>query len=61
VAGPVIAALFLVLWDLFAEEYVRGDPEAPPDVEAVSPPSIRSPSTIPDPGPDPAPVPGEWP
>ncbi len=25
VAGPVIAALFLVLWDLFAEEYVRSE------------------------------------
>lgn len=25
VAGPVIAALFLVLWELFAEEYVRVD------------------------------------
>ena len=30
VAGPVIAALFLVLWDLFAEEYVRSEPDAPP-------------------------------
>lgn len=37
VAGPVIAALFLVLWDLFAEEYVRSDPEAAPDPEAASP------------------------
>jgi predicted PurR-regulated permease PerM len=27
VAGPVIAALFLVLWDLFAEEYMRADPD----------------------------------
>jgi predicted PurR-regulated permease PerM len=27
VAGPVIAALFLVLWDLFGEEYVRAAPE----------------------------------
>ena len=30
VAGPVIAALFLVLWDLFAEEYVRSDADASP-------------------------------
>jgi predicted PurR-regulated permease PerM len=27
VAGPVIAALFLVLWELFGEEYVRAAPE----------------------------------
>jgi predicted PurR-regulated permease PerM len=27
VAGPVLAALFLVLWDLFGEEYVRAAPE----------------------------------
>jgi predicted PurR-regulated permease PerM len=58
VAGPVIAALFLVLWDLFAEEYVRGEPEAAPDPETLSPPSLPSPSRVP--GPDPAPVPGEW-
>lgn len=37
VAGPVIAALFLVLWDLFAEEYVRSDPDMPPDPGAVPP------------------------
>jgi predicted PurR-regulated permease PerM len=37
VAGPVIAALFLVLWDLFAEEYVRPDPETAPAPEAASP------------------------
>ncbi len=39
VAGPVIAALFLVLWDLFAEEYVRPEPEAQPDPEAAGPAS----------------------
>ncbi|HUH14103.1 MAG TPA: AI-2E family transporter [Longimicrobiales bacterium] len=38
VAGPVLAALFLVLWDLFAEEYVRSGPDAPPDTEAPPPP-----------------------
>jgi predicted PurR-regulated permease PerM len=37
VAGPVIAALFLVLWELFAED-MRADPEAVPDTEAASPP-----------------------
>jgi predicted PurR-regulated permease PerM len=38
VAGPVIAALFLVLWELFAEEYIGADPEAVPGTEAASPP-----------------------
>lgn len=33
VAGPVIAALFLVLWDLFAEEYVRSETDAALDPE----------------------------
>jgi predicted PurR-regulated permease PerM len=28
VAGPVIAALFLVLWELFGEEYTRTEPPA---------------------------------
>lgn len=37
VAGPVIAALFLVLWDLFAEEYGRSEPEAASDPEPASP------------------------
>jgi predicted PurR-regulated permease PerM len=41
VAGPVIAALFLVLWDLFAEEYVRSD---------------SRPASDPDPGPPTRPV-----
>jgi predicted PurR-regulated permease PerM len=40
VAGPVIAALFLVMWELFAEEY-SGSPVAPPiearAAEAVTP------------------------
>jgi predicted PurR-regulated permease PerM len=39
VAGPVIAALFLVLWELFAEEYMRPDPEAAPDTAAASTPT----------------------
>jgi predicted PurR-regulated permease PerM len=39
VAGPVIAALFLVLWELFAEEYMGADPEVVPDAAASSPPS----------------------
>jgi predicted PurR-regulated permease PerM len=30
VAGPVIAALFLVLWELFGEEYSRLEPPATP-------------------------------
>lgn len=37
VAGPVIAALFLVLWDLFAEEYVRSEPETGVDSEPAPP------------------------
>lgn len=37
VAGPVIAALFLVLWDLFAEEYVRSEPEPGVDSEPAPP------------------------
>jgi predicted PurR-regulated permease PerM len=45
VAGPVIAALFLVLWDLFGEEYAREDREAAPDPAAASTPTpaARSP------------------
>jgi predicted PurR-regulated permease PerM len=30
VAGPVIAALFLVMWDMFADEYAPLDTSAPP-------------------------------
>lgn len=39
VAGPVIAALFLVLWELFAEEYVRPVPPAP-DPESTTSGSV---------------------
>jgi predicted PurR-regulated permease PerM len=46
VAGPVIAALFLVLWELFAEEYVRAEPEAMPASEAVA---ASEPEAVPDP------------
>jgi predicted PurR-regulated permease PerM len=51
VAGPVIAALFLVLWELFAEEYVRADPEAMADPEAPPPP--RPAAAAPSPRPPP--------
>lgn len=42
VAGPVIAALFLVLWELFGEEYVRAEPDGEPD--AVPEPRAASPA-----------------
>ncbi len=47
VAGPVIAALFLVLWELFAEEYKRADSEAAPDTGASSPPPPAAPNPTP--------------
>jgi predicted PurR-regulated permease PerM len=37
VAGPVIAALFLVMWDMFADEYAPLD-SSTPGVQAMPPP-----------------------
>jgi predicted PurR-regulated permease PerM len=45
VAGPVIAALFLVLWDLFAEEYMRADVEVAPPARSAPPPLASDPET----------------
>jgi predicted PurR-regulated permease PerM len=33
VAGPIVAALFLVMWDMFAEEYAPLSASRPPDLE----------------------------
>src|SRR5690606_3651334 len=35
VAGPVIAALFLVTWQMFADEYAPLDSSAPPGAHAA--------------------------
>lgn len=37
VAGPVIAALFLVVWDMFAEEYAPLDSSEPPAMPTAGP------------------------
>ena len=37
VAGPVVAALFLVMWDMFADEYAPLDSSAPPTPTAAEP------------------------
>ena len=37
VAGPVVAALFLVMWDMFADEYAPLDSSAPPAPAAAEP------------------------
>jgi predicted PurR-regulated permease PerM len=34
VIGPIIAALFLVVWEIFAEEYAPLDTSVPPEVDA---------------------------
>ena len=49
VAGPVVAALFLVTWQMFADEYAPLDTSAPPGV----------PAALPDPFPAPVPAPDE--
>lgn len=46
VAGPVVAALFLVTWQMFADEYAPLDSSAPPGV----------PAALPEPAPEPAPA-----
>lgn len=47
VAGPVIAALFLVMWDMFAAEYAPLDSSAPPAVvhEVVVTKEVQAPDT----------------
>jgi predicted PurR-regulated permease PerM len=46
VAGPVIAALFLVMWELFAEEY-SATPSLPSAERVASDPAITPPADIP--------------
>jgi predicted PurR-regulated permease PerM len=48
VAGPVIAALFLVMWEMFAEEYAPHDSSAPL-VEPASTPAPLPPDPPPSP------------
>ena len=36
VAGPVVAALFLVMWDMFSDEYAPLDSSAPPTAASVA-------------------------
>jgi predicted PurR-regulated permease PerM len=44
VAGPVIAALFLVMWEMFADEYAPHDSSAPFTKEAdADPPATETP------------------
>lgn len=39
VAGPIIASLFLVMWQMFAEEYAPHDSSEPPVVPTAPPPA----------------------
>lgn len=61
VAGPILAALFLVTWQMFADEYAPLDssvPGAVPDpVPAPTPPraAASAPTPVPPPGPGPIP------
>jgi predicted PurR-regulated permease PerM len=47
VAGPIIAALFLVMWEMFAEEYAPHDSSEPPVVPTAppDPPPLTAPPT----------------
>lgn len=63
VAGPIIAALFLVTWQMFADEYAPLDSSARgavPDPVPGSPPptplAVPAPAPPPEPGPAPAPT-----
>jgi predicted PurR-regulated permease PerM len=45
VAGPIIAALFLVVWDMFTAEYSPLDSSEPPTVPTAVPDEAREPAT----------------
>lgn len=50
VAGPIIAALFLVMWEMFAEEYAPMDSSEPPAAATAPPDPARFPSESPSSG-----------
>jgi predicted PurR-regulated permease PerM len=54
VAGPILAALFLVMWEMFAAEYAPLD--AAPALTVGGPPSPQPPSPQPPPSRDPRPA-----
>jgi predicted PurR-regulated permease PerM len=54
VAGPIVAALFLVMWDLFAREYAELDSSVPPGAYAL--PETQSGANLPPPEVRPPPV-----
>ena len=55
VAGPVVAALFLVMWEMFAEEYAPHDSSAP--LAAQGPEPVAVVAEAPPPPPSSAPTP----
>src|SRR5690606_8078316 len=54
VAGPVIAALFLVMWEMFADEYAPLDSSVRPAVPTEVPDDVAGPPQF-----EPAPAAGE--
>ena len=50
VAGPVIAALFLVMWELFAEEYSSRSAAGP--IDAIAAETVAPPQSSPAPAPE---------